>query len=504
MAKRPSAGLRDILYRFHRELDKPYVRIEDQFREVLSLTCQRARADRASVFRAVEGQEEFRLGVCLDRGRFVELEEALRAGENSPLRALLAGRTRHLGHASPHPILFVPLRSEQEPRGEGGFGFLRLERLRGRRPFSLGERETAAFLAMEAARSLHQTRIALARQEQVERLETMTDLTAVFANSLRMEDGLKLILHGIVRHFELDRVRLYLLDRGAQCLRGELGVDIRGKAVGLRSEEVPIGSGQHRLAKALRGEVLDPLMKRYEERILYLPLAVQGQKTGLLVADNLFSQRAIEGMDIGLLRSFADQIALAVDNARLFEEVQALSLYDGLTGLPVRRFFMQRLQEELYRAERFGQPLALALLDVDYFKGVNDTYGHQIGDRVLKEIGAVILRNLRKIDFPARYGGDEILILLPQSKEEDAGVIMGRLVQEIRSLDIPVEFAKTGKIRVTASIGFAACPQDGRTAEELMRRADEALYWVKSRGRDGVAAYRHIPKAVEAGMKGES
>ena len=113
---------------------------------------------------------------------------------------------------------------------------------------------------------------------------------------------------------------------------------------------------------------------------------------------------------------------------------------------------------------------------------------------MLKEAGAAILRNLRKLDFAARYGGDELLLLFPQAGEEEAVAGLGRLFQELRSVRVPVEFSKAGSLGVTVSAGTASYPEDGRTAEALIRRADEALYWVKSHGRDGLASYRKTQK----------
>jgi diguanylate cyclase (GGDEF)-like protein len=126
---------------------------------------------------------------------------------------------------------------------------------------------------------------------------------------------------------------------------------------------------------------------------------------------------------------------------------------------------------------------------VDYFKEVNDTYGHQVGDDVLKEISRVILPNLRKIDFPCRYGGDEILILLPQSKPEEAFAIASRLSREIAEIRIPVPFSKTGEVKLTVSQGIATLPGDAKTMEDLIRKADDALYWVKSHQKGGVMPY---------------
>jgi len=392
-------------------------------------------------------------------------------------------------YSSPHAVLYVPLRWSSGG-DEAALGALRFERVSSRKTFGAVEREFAFLLAAELAQNLYRTRVAQALQRQLKRLEALTDLAAVFASSLRVEDGLKLILQGIVQHFELDRARLYLVDREKEFLRGELSVDVRGKVRTLREETVSLEDSSHRFARILKGDSPDSMMKHYEERVLHVPLAVQGQKIGLLIVDNLISQETVAGEDIGLLRSFAGQIALAVDNARLFEEVQALSLYDSLTGLPVRRYFNQRFQEELYRVERSTEPLSIAMIDVDFFKSINDSYGHQIGDQALKKIGVVINKRLRKIDFPARFGGDEILILLPQSKAEDAAKIMERLLGDIRDIRIPVSFARAGEVRLTASIGIAAYPEDARSADDLIARADEALYWVKSKGRDGIATFQ--------------
>jgi diguanylate cyclase (GGDEF)-like protein len=193
-----------------------------------------------------------------------------------------------------------------------------------------------------------------------------------------------------------------------------------------------------------------------------------------------------------MLKSFGGQIALAVDNSRLFDKVEELSLYDELTKLPLRRYFNQRYQEEFYRAERFKQPLAVVWADVDFFKEVNDTYGHQIGDKVLKEVGRIILSNLRKIDFPCRYGGDEIVILLPQATGAEAQRLAQRLSQELSELRIPVPFSKAKELRVTLSIGVSTFPQDAATMDGLLEKADDALYWVKSHGRGKIALYSEV------------
>lgn len=474
----------ETLYRFHTRLNRVFQTEDALLEAAVRLVARAIHADRIGVFLAADS--ELQLRYALHNELWLEMDEVVHLAEASPLARLVEGKRASLSAVSPHAVLYVPLRSED---GSEALGALRLERLASRCPFSAVERKTAGLLAAELAQNLGRTRSGSARRRQLKRLEALTDLAAVFASSLRVEDGVKLILQGIVRHFSLDRARLYLLDRERGTLRGEVSADLRGRAASLRGEEIPL-KGDHRFARIMRGDGPDQLMKRYEERVVYLPLSLQGNNIGLLVVDNLVSQQTIPGEDIGLLRSFAGQIALAVDNQRLFEEVQALSLYDDLTGLAVRRCFSQRFQEELYRVERGGPPLSVAMIDVDHFKGINDTFGHQVGDIALKELGRLIQKRLRKIDFPARYGGDEIVILLPQASADDAANIMGRLLVDLRELRIPVPFSPAKELSVTASIGIAAYPEDGRRTEDLLQRADEALYWVKTRGRDGVCTYR--------------
>ena len=474
----------ETLYRYHTRLNRVFLTEDALLEAGVRLASSAVRAERVAVFLAAQG--ELHLRYALNRDLWLEMDEVVHLKDASALSRLLEGRRSTLSATAPHAVLYVPLC----PRGgEEVLGALRFERPGSRRSFSGAERTTARLLAAELAQNLLRTRSGSARRRQLKRLEALNDLSAVFASSLRVEDGVKVILQGIVRHFSLDRARLYLLERDRQVLRGEVSVDLRGRAASLRGEEIPL-TGDHRFARVMRGDGPDPLMKRYEERVVYLPLSVQGQNIGLLVVDNLLSQQTIYGEDIGLLRSFAGQIGLAVDNQRLFEEVQSLSLYDHLTGLAVRRYFNQRFQEELYRVERGGPPLSVVMIDVDHFKGINDTYGHQVGDIALKELGALIQKRLRKIDFPARFGGDEIVILLPQASADDAANIMGRLLVDLRELRIPVPFSSAKEIGMTASIGVAAYPDDGRRAEDLLHRADEALYWVKTRGRDGVCTYQ--------------
>lgn len=454
-------------------------------------------AKRVSSFRLNVKESRLSLDLAYDQGQFQRTEEMIYLPQKSPFWALLTGKKAALSYKKPYPLLYVPLRWAGLSPREEALGVLRLEKPGGKKPFASGERNLAVLMAEELAQNLYQVDLDHKDKEQVRRLSALAELAAIFASSLRVEAGIRQILQGIQKHFRFDRVRLYLVDKSRQTLRGELSVDVRGKVKSLRQEEFPLRVGEHRFSNVLLGSGEGEVMEKYKDILLHLPLIVQGQPTGLLVVDNLLSQQSIQWKDVGVLKSFPAQIALAVDNARLFDEVQELSLYDTLTKLPLRRYFFQRAQEELYRAERFGQPLSLLLLDMDFFKQINDTYGHQVGDEALKAFSQTIVGVLRKIDFPCRYGGDEILVLLPQARREEAQMIATRLLSAIRSIRISVPFARIKEIPVSVSMGAAVYPEDGKTIEELIEKADAALYWIKSHGRDSAAFYQEIMAGVE-------
>jgi len=308
------------------------------------------------------------------------------------------------------------------------------------------------------------------------------DLSDIFASSIRETDSFKSVIIGLKRHFGFDKIRFYLVNEQENSLTGMYSTDIIGRIKSLEYEKIILEKGMHRFADILLGEN-DSFKNYYSDYIFYLPLKIKNKPMGLFVFDNLLSQIKINNDQIQILKSFSGQIAMAIDNIFLFRKTQELSLHDELTKLPIRRYFNSKFQEEFYRAERFNQPLSIIWIDIDYFKEINDTYGHQIGDVVLKEISRVIMTNLRKIDFPCRYGGDEIIILLPQAGEMEALNLARRLLNEIRNIKIEVPFSPSKEITLTASIGIATYPSDALKMDELLSNADEALYIVKSKGR---------------------
>jgi diguanylate cyclase (GGDEF)-like protein len=195
-----------------------------------------------------------------------------------------------------------------------------------------------------------------------------------------------------------------------------------------------------------------------------------------------YQPNAYTPQQIHLLELVAVQAAVAIANAQLHEQVQQLAITDDLTGLFNRRTLFQRGQDEINRARRFGRPLTAVMLDIDHFKNVNDTYTHAAGDNVLRIIGELCRRDLRNTDLAARYGGEEFALLLPETDEPTALLVVERLRHDIASTPMTIDDVHT--IHITVSAGIAALDANLTTFDDLIHCADIALYSAKQNGRN--------------------
>lgn len=220
---------------------------------------------------------------------------------------------------------------------------------------------------------------------------------------------------------------------------------------------------------------------------LALPLKRGDRVIGVL---NLESDRRgfFKKEDLPLFEIFADQISVAIENARLYEQTLQLAVTDGLTGLFNHRYFREQIVREIRRGARLSHPVSLIMIDIDHFKNYNDTLGHPMGDIILSDLAAILRRSVRQhIDTVARYGGEEFAIILPEIPKHTAIRIAERIRKEIMVHRFMSEDIQPGG-HLTISAGVASFPDDAKNPEDLIRYADEALYSAKHAGRNRVCA----------------
>jgi len=209
-----------------------------------------------------------------------------------------------------------------------------------------------------------------------------------------------------------------------------------------------------------------------------------------------------------LLQTVANQVAVAVNHADLFAQIQQQALTDALTGCYNRRSFEMQLDKDLMMARRSHQPLTLVMLDLDRFKQLNDTAGHDAGDAALRQLADCFRKELRGVDSAARFGGDEFALILPQAYSDGALIVAERVRASIEQIEIP------GFGKLSASMGIATFPTHASSRAELTSASDAALYCAKRAGRNRVSVFEAtnmdseavtsagepVPEAVEQSM----
>jgi diguanylate cyclase (GGDEF)-like protein len=426
---------------------------------------------------------------------FMEHTEFVFAGETNLFYNSINLGNEFLSKKGKSVYLYIPFIYRTKFLGNDTRTFVfRVERFDGKR-FPLRDIRRFKNIIYERMKEFDLIEFDIVREIYMKNINIAASLGNIFTRSLTQKDSFKYVIKGIENVFGFDRIRFYRVDETNNMVYGVFSIDRTGMINDLSCDRMILAKGSSSLVDILlSGEEI--VIKDY---IIYLPLRIDVKKVGMLVVDNFLSRNPIKKYYIDLLKSFSSILALAVENIILFEKIEEISLYDELTKLPLRRFFNQRISEEFYRAKRFNQPLSLIWIDIDYFKEINDTYGHQVGDAVLVEVASTIMRTIRKIDFPCRWGGDEILIILPQSTKEHAFGLSKRLVEEIRKIRIDLSsFGIHRVINLSISVGIASYPDDAKNIEELLNKADEALYWVKSHGKDSIGLYSEIPKENDA------
>ncbi len=291
---------------------------------------------------------------------------------------------------------------------------------------------------------------------------------------------LEIVVDSAVQLARAEGARLLVADEGTDVLVEQLRRGELGAAAGLLDQPVRYGDGIEGRALQTRQAVIG------EEPVplLAAPLVAEERVLGLLTlvgsADRPFGRDDAERVG-----SLVGQGAVAIENARLHRLIQKQAKTDPLTQLLNRREFEEQLAREVERAQRFGTPVGLVVLDLDDFKLINDRFGHLAGDGVLKAAAGAIRQCTREIDQPARWGGEEFAVILPHTGIDGAARLAERLRQAIAERQIPTPDGRS--VRVTASFGVAALPGSGTTQVELTAAADDAVYRSKRAGKNRVS-----------------
>ena len=368
-----------------------------------------------------------------------------------------------------------------------------------------------------------------AYQKAQRELEMLYEIGNVMHTTLNPEEILYIILTAVTSHAGLsfNRAMLFLVNEKENRLEGKMGIGpdseedanavwshIERHKLGLEELVKPHAQFEHlkksqlnRMVKSIKMPIEEgsgiialavtegmPFLMQKEKakqtinsefiRLLNLedfviaPLKARDKVIGIILADNRFDKRPITGNDIRMLTMFANQAGLAIENSRLYESTVMLSNCDSLTGLWHHGYFQYMLDQQMKKSASEKRPFTLLMIDIDDFKKFNDTFGHQTGDAILKNISNVFRVISRKIDTIARYGGEEFAIILPNTKKTEALVLAERLRKSVEESDSLKD--------ITISIGIASFPENGEKKEVLISNADRALYEAKRTGKNKV------------------
>ncbi|HVB96164.1 MAG TPA: diguanylate cyclase [Chloroflexota bacterium] len=362
---------------------------------------------------------------------------------------------------------------------------------------------------------LHTRLIETALRQHTRRLNALRHLTTILVNTVDVSDLAQRVVNAVPAVFGSDAAflagLLSTVDPVAKTIQGNAVTDTPLVHAVLSFLERPLREyecsydpsvnllhqvalhGTPREANQLADFISPPFLRATAdeaEQILSMrggvamPVHVQGRLIGVFLFALAKPVTQINPLEREQMRDFVDTIGIALENVRLYAEAARLMVTDSLTGVANRRRFDQALAEEFTRASRLDYPVGLLLIDIDHFKVVNDQFGHQTGDRVIREISHTLNHVVRNTDIVARYGGEEFAVILPGAPEENLAAIGEKIRQAVHDWRESNTIAPG--IQITVSVGGAAATPSGTSVDALINAADAALYQAKTAGRDCV------------------
>jgi diguanylate cyclase (GGDEF)-like protein len=348
--------------------------------------------------------------------------------------------------------------------------------------------DVLTLLATQAALALENARLRALERKRAGQLEVINAVARQTTAVLDLDELLAVVCNQLLEWFRADHASVVLVEGERLRVRAH-----QGRLTPSFTMDSPLAPGDGLVARAMasgrsivendvssaRGYVAGFAEARAE---ICVPLIFAGERLGVLVLDSV-KKAAFDAADLQPLESVADICAAAIQNASNFHRVKELAYIDGLTGIHNRRFFEMRIGEELERASRFQGSLSIVMADIDHFKRLNDEFGHLLGDEVLRAVSGMLKQQLRKMDMVCRYGGDEFVIVVPETTGSNAARVAEKVRRQIETHHFP------GVPRpVTISCGVADYPAHGATRDEVVAAADSALYSAKQAGRNRVVA----------------
>ncbi len=384
-------------------------------------------------------------------------------------------------------LLMVPLQSGGET-----LGILAFYQTTTQRRFRESDLPLAISVGNQAAAAIQNARLLAESTRRAEEAETLQRASAAVSSALKLEQVLDMVLENLSKVVPYDSCALFLMEEDWLRVVAARGFAHPDRVIGKTfssHDDLLWQSMKTRQPIILADAQVDPRFKKWgdAEHVhswMGVPLIKRDIGIGFLTIDhrkpNLYSDSHAK-----LALAFANQAAVAIENARLFESIQHMALEDPLTGLFNRRHFFELAAREYYRARRYGKMLSVVMIDVDDLKKVNDTYGHLAGDRLILFISEQCRQQLRKADLAARFGGDEFILLLPETKLDQAL----RAARRIRDSVLGGIDTSTGNIPASISLGVSTIDPTCTSLEMLVNRADQALYTAKQKSKNQVCAW---------------
>lgn len=324
--------------------------------------------------------------------------------------------------------------------------------------------------------------------------DTMVDIITTANSLLEPKEVMRTVLNHIHGVIACEAWSVLILDNNAEnTLSFAVSHGPGQEQLALASLKVPFGKGiagwvaKHRQPVIVNNAKEDPRFLPEIDKdtgfvtrnLLCAPLVSRGRTIGVIEMLNRENEVGFTEQELELVQVLVNPAAVAIENAYLFQKAQRLTIQDDLTKLFNSRHLNHCLESELKSARRQQTPLGLIFLDLDGFKGVNDNYGHLVGSRALVDIADIIAQICRPRDIAGRYGGDEFMIIMPETTPDDA-FMMAECIRD------GIAAYRINEMGMTASIGLACYPTHGDDREQLMRMADKAMYKVKEKGKNGI------------------